>query len=298
MRRCYIHDDIDFFISSTLFATVHWAARLAVLSSFYGDEWLSCIPLYINKLIGVWRRRLVEYRLAGWRSIETLRDYQFVRNCHPFGVVCNIQTRSCNEAKLCPFCYARYYAYRAYEFLEKALYGSRDYLDASGHLKKADASVKMVEFSQRNHVLPRAGVLWTNDFIEKAASTVCRTLNTVRRREADILPGSPGFVFFRVAPGHEKLITQRSGLFLTTGRIPTNFAPECGKMSKFSMRVHPESAERITKGIIARAIGRVMRFPIRNFTAPADQVVAMICGMHRFRAFSTYRPDVCFWPES
>ena len=106
--------DIRFDFDALKSGWMYRIARRAVLSSVLHLRGVSEVqmPRTYKRVQHLWRRRLGVLHEAGWKPVENLKDFQYMRNCPPFGLECHeshSELHVCRRTKICPWCFARYH---------------------------------------------------------------------------------------------------------------------------------------------------------------------------------------------
>jgi len=205
----------------------------------------------VRRLQGIWRRRVVELRDAGWRAADRL-NFQYLRNCPPtMAASRQISSRPCST-NICPFCWAR----NATE-LARLVYRASTALATPPHL---------VEVRWRNAVA-------CEDDDESFLLDLMQGSIRARRRRMRSFRALGAFVSFTVAP-QQMVVTQRQPHWSMVQRYllvvePGWQTPRVAGIDNADVTRH----SRATKAAIATAVGRTLRYPRDFLFGDAARVV-------------------------
>lgn len=283
--------DLTFNLEKVLDSYRYKAARACVFTPLLGNTWfrdgnegIARIDEAIGKVQRMWRHRLVELRAAGnWKALAPKQALQYMRNCPPFGVVTTDRAYACDRGLICPFCYARNYAIKAFKQVEDFLYW-----DGETHMHKPRrVDGTLVAFS-----ISRRFSLHKQPFTAKALLTCwCPRLrvhiNKTRKREVDLGAAVRAMVMHRIEPEDDCLRVTRSGLMYVKRVLPRSFLES--EKDRLEVIAQP------SKKVLYEVFPHLFRYPESMLKCPPEIAAGILTGMHRFCLFSTYG---CWAPGS
>lgn len=289
--------DFNFKVTSVYQATRHHATRAAVMYPLFGNAYRTGMGFDVgtSKLISLWRRRLGDLKKAGWGPLNgKVSNHQYMRNCPPQGVMTEDRSYPCNQARICPHCWAREYVLPGYMFLERMLYGSTDPLDSDGAKKRPPPGIHLVSFLTR-YVVDRPH--YTDDQWLGAVSRSVepkrsgntegpfrRYIRTHRYDETTLHAADAYVVLQRVnlEPDGRTIVLERGGMILTRKpfaeehhRAVMEKRMEASKKSNLLYR----HAESVTKAALAEGARIAFRYPRGMMYQPAKQVIQILNGL-------------------
>jgi hypothetical protein len=268
------------------------AMRSAVYFPIFGDGWIRKwgVGGTAVRLTGLWRKRVLELRNAGWHPFESRIDRQYARNCPPFGVIATTTARACGRAMVCPLCYARRYVLKSFLHLEEVLFGG------THPLAKPREDLRLVEFVARQRVCLNERSAWEPGAIFR---DWCPWVNGYiylhRRREVDILKPQYGVVLHRifVDENHGHGWLARSGLLLVHRQTPASWVEEVLAHAIPEFRISCTRHKGTpTKRLLREATGRAFAYPVSMLRADPAYTVAVLRGFHRTHMLATYGPQL------
>lgn len=101
--------DVRFTLIGVKSSRSNYAAISSVYCPIFNQRKISYskLPRYTAILIRQWRNRLAELRLNGWYDIQSIKKFQYARNCPPRIILTNSSrsVRPCNLYSICPWCH-------------------------------------------------------------------------------------------------------------------------------------------------------------------------------------------------
>jgi hypothetical protein len=262
--------------------TRYVAARQAVLSPILGkwgdDSRDNGIPDAMEKLRGLWYKRLVELRQAGWSRIKDNLSRLYAQNCPPFGVVTNTQSRCCNVAHICPFCYGRQVVLFPFIDFEFALYG-----DLKPGLVNRYQRAVLLDFTTRRSIRTNKNTISTPAAIGVMTEAAKLLIKRDRTREIEAFRPLGGIVLHRVFPQENAWHFVRSGVLLCDARKlkSQSYTTDTGE-------THELHTSEITRTDLCAAFSRSFRYPASLLTSPAENTLPVLNALAGARLLSRY----------
>lgn len=243
----------------------------------------------MDTLRGLWHKRLRQMHMAGWPKIADPRQWQYMRNCPPFGGDFTDTSRRCDVKLYCPFCWARRFVLHPFMSLEKALYGGFS-RNPPCNLILPYPDLTLVEFTRTYVLKPHTGIEWTSD-IKRAMIEHARRIITGpdRRDEISLFEPLGGVVLHRVLMCKKAYRLKRSGILIC--RMPADYrVPEwvadLKAQNRFSGNRWPRN--QIRKALLKVAFSRRFSYPKLLFDAKPDDVFNYLHGLRGVRMLSTF----------
>lgn len=203
-----------------------------------------------------WHARLVTLRKAKWEPILDGTDYQYMRNCPPFGVKTKSVARSCGR-KFCPFCWARDVVSPAYDRVLHVI---------STDDEKLKKNLMLVEFSRTFRFSYQAK--------EASWPSLIDRVQRGRQRELEntLMQGQGAFVLHTIEPEAKRLTFRRRGLIvanLAENYVNGDVDVTPGGGGSFRWQAHV-----ITKrSQLVPLLTRVCRYPAGLMRCPPQKLI-------------------------
>lgn len=269
------------------------AGRFAVGSLYRGRlDSVEAIPAMMKSLRARWRDLIDRLHASGrWRKSEGKfgpKRIKFMRNCPWFGVVKPTDPeqqnvlRPCRSSTLCPFCYARDFAIKAYDNLAPLLPN----LPGEKNTKTLFSFVTPEEFPPID--------LYAEDGWYKATEAVkASILSQDRRADNDSLKNFGAVTFFRVrVHGHDPNEFTESE---ADGKVPDRLTLVRSTLMIASPRARVPmfagTAQRFddpTKHVLSRAVASAFRYPAEWYDFMSKVPVGLSVMLGKVRVFSSY----------
>lgn len=268
--------DFDFDVLS-----VHksWRSRAmlrAVCAPILRRKWPGIgVPAALARIRKIWRMRVLALRdVEGKHDYHPFADMNFqgARNCPPFGVKTKETAFTCDHPMVCPFCWGRRYASRAFHHLE-------------GLADDVPEDVERVLVT-RTFVYPSRA--WSNRVCDDFDARERRRLvNQIRYRYGDFFLG--GFQLYRPD-------IDRDGMFFVERAVV--FAIELDGFSLDDLERDGWQEFPMTRRALCTVIGRTCRYPVGVlFSKRADKVAYLLQSLKHRQLISLHAGSACSRPD-
>lgn len=265
--------DIRYAIVEPLATGVSAAMRMAVLTPVLGVGADKDLQQAFDRLRHRWHDCLVGVRKAGWAPARRLRDFQYMRNCPPFGVRTDVSNmHTCKRATVCPFCWARRVVAPLYAKL-------RSWLTTVGRNWSPPYGTQLVEYKTTATVWGDVGAgRGSAARLGRAALAARAVLRNTRNDEFKAYRAVAGLSVSRFVVKPERLVLIRAGFLL----VPSGLTHK----AEFLARKHRLRAyRRTTRKVLLPAIARVCAYPAAMLRASGPELRAfldLLKGEHVF----------------
>jgi hypothetical protein len=267
---------IEFDIKDVQKRSLDMCQRNAVLYPLAGkkpptEESSKWITWAMHRLVKQRRARISDLRTAGWEA-PARHNWTWIMNCPPFSVHTGQSMRCCRYVHFCPFCWAREVVGDAFERVQRFYYQR----NANG---KRERRPRSEEYHLIEHTL-RAEHTRRNRGVAELIQKLQPQLPPPRHRRAQ---ETGAIRMFTIEPGTDCWVVKRRSLVLVRSDYPSGDHKSDSRV-KVTFRRHTS----LNLKILAGAVGRVFRYPVKLMRADSDDVLEIIQARRHGRLYGHY----------
>lgn len=312
-------DKIDWTITKSFGAYRHVACKVCVMSRLLQTgryQYLKDENDSFSRVRKFWVGCLTGLHLNGWHRTPTWKSLVYLSNCPPFGVRTDTQTRRCNAANICPFCFARMRVLAPFRRFETVIYGISGPYMVGQRLWEEERNIPVTLHGPALKPIRRdLKIIWFRRRVEGAKPDTEFTLETLhvhiqhmldyvsksRREEVDGFGAEHGCVNITMCPSPSRGVVSlvRSGVLLVPDDTPLKFIDKYLTKSlekRSTVTVEADLLHANKKGLF-NAFTKAIRYP-RNlmFCAPkwAALTLNLLKGTRLFACYGKVHSKIMF----
>lgn len=270
------------------------AMRAAVFFPVFGHDWFTHdVVDLLDDLRRRWKKRLRSLAKAGWQPTSSGKSllkvqYQYLRNCPPFGVKTSVVSKPCSRPLICPFCWARAFVQTPFMRMEALLYGVTD---PKAKPRYSPDTHVLVEHVWVWKITSKSGTSadWTDMRFRGSLSQLAIKMATAKHRSLDVKhygKHDGAFMLYRLEMQDAALVLRRCSVVLVDKRVIVDRGhPLYEPPYRSYVKLHPP-----TKKALAEIMGRVGAYPVSVLTEAPQRVSDVLKVLHGRRMYTYYPP--------